>query len=106
MEEPTAPDGDRPIRLAIDDGITGARGFVGRVQEPIFARAAWKDRLADQVSLAPAVGYLVLLALLIVTRDPYYIVIAVGMTTIALGVKLVKQQGVNIQPLSPEGVGT
>ena len=91
MEEPTsAPAGDRPIRLAIDDGITGARGFVGRVQAPIFAREAWKDRLADWVSLAPAAGYLVLLALLIVTRDPYYIVIAVGMTTVALAVKLTK----------------
>jgi len=91
MAEPTsASAGDRPIRVAIDDGITGARGFVGRVQAPIFAREAWKDRLADWVSLAPAAGYLVLLALLIVTRDPYYIVIAVGMTTVALAVKLTK----------------
>ena len=91
MEEPTsAPAGDRPIRVAIDDGITGARGFVGRVQAPIFAREAWKDRLADWVSLTPAAGYLVLLALLIVTRDPYYIIIAVGMTTVALAVKLTK----------------
>jgi len=76
--------------MAINDGIAGAREFVGRVQEPLFARAPWKDRLADWVSLAPAACYVVLLALLVATRDPYYIVIAVGMTTIALAVKMTK----------------
>jgi membrane-associated phospholipid phosphatase len=87
----TAPaDGDGQVRSAINDGITGARDLVGRVQAPFLARAPWKDRLADWVSLAPAACYVVLLALLGATRDPYYIVIAVGMTTIALAVKLTK----------------
>ena len=76
--------------MAINDGIAGAREFVGRVQAPFLARAPWKDRLADWVSLAPAACYVALLALLVATRDPYYIVIAVGMTTIALAVKLTK----------------
>jgi membrane-associated phospholipid phosphatase len=87
----TAPaDGDGQVRSAINDGITGARDLVGRVQAPLLARAPWKDRLADWVSLAPAACYIALLALLVATRDPYYIVIAVGMTTIALAVKLTK----------------
>jgi membrane-associated phospholipid phosphatase len=76
--------------MAFNDGLTGARELVGRVQAPLLARAPWKDRLADWVSLAPAACYLALLALLGATRDPYYIVLAVGMTTIALAVKLTK----------------
>lgn len=70
--------------------IGEARALADRARAPLLARAPWKDRLADAVSLAPAVAYVALLALYAIARDPYYVVVAAGMTTVAVATELLK----------------
>jgi membrane-associated phospholipid phosphatase len=68
-----------------------ARAFLEGVKNPDVPRSPRLDKLADVLSLAPAAAYGVLLVMLLITRDPYYIVVAMGMATLGVAVEVTKQ---------------
>jgi membrane-associated phospholipid phosphatase len=70
---------------------SSARAFLDGVKNPDVPRSPRLDWLADVMSLVPAAAYGVLLVMLLITRDPYYIVVAMGMATLGVAVEVVKQ---------------
>lgn len=76
------------VSLAMNEDAV--RSFVSAVKSPDVPRSPALDWAAEVLSLAPVAAYGALLVLLIATRDPYYLVVAMGMATLGVAIEGVK----------------